>query len=324
MIGYTFPSGSIGDEFHIELLKKIADEDKKHNREKTWPERSADALSKFTTNPNAKIPPLWSQIKPVFMRLQHGKCAFCERPLGADEVAAYEQDVEHFRPKKGVDSWPPPKPIGVLPHPADLPVSVHVGTGYRKLPFHELNYIVACKTCNSRCKGNYFPIAGTAHDFTADSPLDLVSKEKPYLIFPLGKLDDDPESLITFLGYRAEIPANAAGYKKDRAQVTIHFFLLNDPSRSDQLLLGRATQLELLYRKIKAFEKSPVRKRQEAWNDAIAECSSANPFAGCVRAMVRLYLSDKNAACQLMEEACKYRRTLLGAGNLGNIPNQSP
>ena len=324
MIGYTFPSGSTGKAFHVELLEKIADEDKKQHRRATWPKRSAAALSKFTSNPDAKISPLWSEIKPVFTRLQHGKCAFCERPLGADEVAAYEQDVEHFRPKKGVVSWPPRKPIGGMPHPADLPASQQAGAGYRKLPFHELNYIVACKTCNTRCKGNYFPIAGSKHEFTAMNPIGLGSKEKPYLIFPLGQLDDDPESLVTFLGFRAEVPAGAKGYNKERGQVTIHFFLLNDPARADQLFLGRATQLELLYRKILAFERSPVKRRQEAWNDAIAECSSVNPFAGCVRAMIRLYLRDPEAARQLMLEACDYRRTMLGAGYVGNIPSQPP
>lgn len=324
MIGYTFRSGSKGKAFHDELLKEIAKEDKKRKRSKSWLARSAAALKKFTDNPNAELPSLWSEIKPVFTRLQHGKCAFCERPLGTDEVAAYEQDMEHFRPKKGVKSWPPAEPIGATPHPVDMPASAHSGAGYRKLPFHELNYIVACKTCNTRCKGNYFPIAATKHEFGAQSPDGLKAKEEPYLIFPLGGLDVDPETILTYLGFRAGVPSGANEHDKKRARVSIHFFLLNDPTRSDQLFLGRATQLELLYRKIVAFEKSLIKDRQDTWGDVVLECSAVNPFAGCVRAMVRLYLSDPDAARKLMLEACTYRRTMLGAGNLGGIPSAAP
>jgi hypothetical protein len=324
MIGYTFPSKASGEAFHVELLSEIDKEDQKQNRKKSWRDRSDAALKKFTASPDTTIPALWSEIKPVFTRLQHGKCAFCERPLGADEVAAFEQDMEHFRPKKGVTPWPPAKPIGTTLPPADMPTSPRSGNGYRKLPFHELNYVVSCKTCNSRCKANYFPIAGKKHEFSAKSPIGLGAKEQPYLIYPLGGLDDDPESIITFLGYRAEPAPYTKGHSRDRARVSIHFFLLNEPARADQLFFGRATQLELLYHKIVAFENSPEKKRQAAWDDVIIECSSANPFAGCVRAMCRLYHSDPQAARQLMQEACTYRRTMLGAGNLGDVPASPP
>ncbi|MCU0797841.1 MAG: hypothetical protein MUF31_18115 [Akkermansiaceae bacterium] len=324
MIAYTFPSKSAGDSFHDKLLAEIAAEDGRKRRKKSWPDRSAEALAKFLADPSKEIPSLWSEIKPVFTRLQHGKCAFCERPLGADEVSAYEQDMEHFRPKKGLTPWPPKQPLGSLPHPSDIPTSLHSGQGYRHLPFHELNYIVACKTCNSRCKANYFPIAGTKHDFTSKDPVPLLTKEKPYLVYPLGGLDDDPESIITFIGYRADVPKSAKGHKRDRARVIIHFFLLNDPTRSDQLFFGRATQLDLLRGKILDFEKSPAAQRQSAWDQVILECSSVNPFAGCVRSMVRLYRSDPDAAHALLKEASEYRRSMLGAANIKEISSTPP
>jgi hypothetical protein len=42
---------------------------------------------------------IWNEIKPVFMALQHDKCAFCERKLEGGELGTIEHDIEHFRPK---------------------------------------------------------------------------------------------------------------------------------------------------------------------------------------------------------------------------------
>src|SRR5688572_23196854 len=49
---------------------------------------------------------IWSEVKPVYMRLQGGgKCAFCERKMESDVRGRGEQDVEHFRPKSSVREW---------------------------------------------------------------------------------------------------------------------------------------------------------------------------------------------------------------------------
>lgn len=45
--------------------------------------------------------PHWSAIKSAFMKLQHFKCAYCERRLESQEIGRIEHDLEHFRPKKG-------------------------------------------------------------------------------------------------------------------------------------------------------------------------------------------------------------------------------
>ena len=62
--------------------------------------------------------PHWGDIKGVFVRLQHYKCGYCERPMprpqrpaGDDTTGATwggrrEYDVEHFRPKGRVERWP--------------------------------------------------------------------------------------------------------------------------------------------------------------------------------------------------------------------------
>src|SRR5215203_5760547 len=52
--------------------------------------------------------PTWSAIKGVYMKLQHNKCAYCERRLEGPEYGRVEHDVEHFRPKNAVKVWPTP------------------------------------------------------------------------------------------------------------------------------------------------------------------------------------------------------------------------
>lgn len=323
MISYSVPVIAPATDFHSALLAAIAEYDKSQGRTKAWPVRAAAALKKFQAKPNGQLDALWSQIKPVYVRIQggSGKCAFCERLLGADEVAAYESDVEHFRPKKGVTPWPPSEPIGQTPYPADLPNSKGKGNGYRHLPYHELNYIVACKTCNTRCKANYFPVAGR-HSFAAKSPVALRNKEKPYLIYPLGGMDDDPETLITFVGCKA-VPAKPKSdtYNWNRARISIAFFLLNDPAREDQLILERATRLDLLGHKIETFEKSSASNRDAAWDEVKAEGAASQPHAGCVRAMIRLYARDAITARKLIADARTYRSSKLNLARwAANLP----
>ena len=312
MIAYDFSASTASMDFHTRLLVEIAAHDTREGRKKAWPVRSAAALKEFLGAARGKPSALWSEIKPVYVRLQHGKCAFCERLLGADEVAAYESDVEHFRPKKGVRPWPPPQPIGDAPYPADLPSTPGKGAGYRQLPYHELNYMVACKTCNTRCKANFFPVA-KKHQFSATDPLSLHKAEEPYLIYPLGDLDEDPEFIVTFQGLKAiPAPPSSDGYRFNRARIVIAFFLLNDLAREDQLLLERAYRLELLGYKIEEFEKSKGQAKRDAlWQDVIAEGAPNQPHANCVRSMIRLYRQDPATARQQIAEARTYRRSKL-------------
>jgi len=125
------------------------------------------------------------------------KCAFCERSLESKKYGKIEQDVEHFRPKASVKNWPVPaalKKLGVAP------TAVPAGAkGYHLLPHHLFNYAAACKPCNSVLKKDYFPIAG-AYATDGSDPAALTAGEQPYLIYPIGQVDDDPETLIDFHG----------------------------------------------------------------------------------------------------------------------------
>ncbi|HEV7403850.1 MAG TPA: hypothetical protein VGO11_13015 [Chthoniobacteraceae bacterium] len=170
------------------------------------------------------------------MKLQHGKCAFCESLLG--EQPAFDlvkQDVEHFRPKNGIESWPTNKLREKLKLAADLPSSPHTAKGYTFLAYHELNYAASCKTCNSTLKANYFPTVNKPNS-KGKNPALLTKAEQPYLLYPIGDFDVSPQKIITFVG-PVPLPAQPAGAADghNRARVTIAFFGL---SVRDDLIYG--------------------------------------------------------------------------------------
>lgn len=73
----------------------------------TWRSRTAARTKKFLKAKRYdEEAGLWSEIKPVFMSLQHNKCAFCERRLEGPRHGRIEHDLEHFRPKSEVRVWP--------------------------------------------------------------------------------------------------------------------------------------------------------------------------------------------------------------------------
>ena len=107
----------------------------------------------------------------------HGKCAFCEALIAADQPG----DMEHFRPKGRVtdaNNQDIPKEDG-SPHP-----------GYYWLAYNCKNLLPVCKDCNSPSsdnsggvrigKWNQFPV----EDYRAERPGEEVN-EKPLLINPV-------------------------------------------------------------------------------------------------------------------------------------------
>jgi hypothetical protein len=137
--------------------------------------------------------PFWSEVKGVFRELQGNKCAYCERVLPSGEVGVYEHDVEHFRPKGGIQPWPVPIALSTAGIVCSRPPDDN--KGYYLLAYHPQNYAVSCKTCNEGIKKSYFPIA-RVYELTGEDPQLLLQHELPLLIFPLGDFDDDPETII--------------------------------------------------------------------------------------------------------------------------------
>ncbi|MFL6863399.1 MAG: hypothetical protein ACJ8DZ_10390 [Allosphingosinicella sp.] len=235
---------------------------------------------------------LWSQVKIVFMRLQHFKCVFCERAMAQEEAGKIEQDVEHYRPKNAVKPWTVPADLG---HEGVIAGSGRAD-GYFWLAYDVLNYAAACKPCNTPRKSNHFPIGGK-HGIVPQSVEALNRVERPHLIFPLI---DDAEDLITFEGILA-VPRHRHGPRYHRALVTIALLGLNireelweDRFRTIAQMISDAEVAEVGH--------SPARRRhaREALEDAVSERA---PQAGCARAFRRLIDQDPDRAWQIYCDA---------------------
>jgi hypothetical protein len=152
---------------------------------------------------------IWSEIVGVYMRIQHHKCAYCERLLSGPRFGRIEHDLEHYRPKNAVKKWSPRS------EHINYPTGSAWSEGYYLLAYHIFNYVTACKVCNTPLKSNYFPIAAP-RGLQQNNPRHLRT-EKPFLIYPLGRIDKDPESLITFDGIISK-PKGHWGHRFRRAQ----------------------------------------------------------------------------------------------------------
>jgi hypothetical protein len=245
---------------------------------------------------------IWSEVKVVYMRLQgDAKCAYCERKLESEEFGRVEQDVEHFRPKGNVKSWNVPKRL------RDLGIAVTAAPtekrGYFLLPYHPLNYAAACKPCNSALKGDRFPIAGP-YNLQGEDPTQLKS-EQPYLLYPIGNADDDPETLIRFYGVAPQ-PVATSGYHRHRALVTIEFFKLDDATRRKNLILERARIIIVLYalfEKLRGDAAAAEKERARQLVDAFTQPTT--PHANCARSFMRLCETQATEARAVSDQAFK-------------------
>lgn len=239
----------------------------------------------------------WSQIKSAFIKLQKNKCAYCERQLGNDRRSRIEHDVEHFRPKSSVKLWPD----------AGGPLKYKFVTGdasekgYYLLPYNIFNYTTACKTCNSTLKTNFFPVGGAritnTDDFTA------LKAEKPLLIYPLGDLDADPETLITFQGV-LPVPKVSRGDKYRRARVTIDLFELD--TRED-LLQQRAAIIDKLWlaHSVLQLPGVPDEMRADAQRILDLAQSPGSAHTNCARAFIKLCRTDEAKARKFKDLAAQ-------------------
>jgi hypothetical protein len=224
---------------------------------------------------------IWSEVKPVFIEIQKQKCVFCERQFETAEYGRIEYDLEHFRPKSSVEPWPP-KGWKVTYQSAMGDPSP---TGYFWLAYDLQNYAASCKVCNTPLKSNYFRVAGSRG--AAETAVDKLQREKPYLCYPIGTFDDDPEDLVTFIATTA-VPAAKTGHKRRRGEVIIDFFQLN---QRDQLHHERARMIAILAAALKSIDAG----LDVAENAVVVEqCAEPHvPHAGCLRAYRRLWDGDR-------------------------------
>lgn len=197
------------------------------------------------------------------------------------------------------------KPWKVPEHLAALGIKAtavpHEKRGYFLLPYHLFNYAAACKPCNSALKSDRFPIAGT-YNLTSEDPAQL-KNEKPYLIYPIGDCDTDPEQLIRFHGVSPQ-PVAMRGYRRHRALVTIEFFKLDDLNRRKHLIRERAViiialfpQLEKLSQDVSAADKAKARQIVEGFTQPTA------PHTNCARSFRDLFGIHPDAAKAIFDKA---------------------
>lgn len=235
---------------------------------------------------------IWRELKPLFAELQgDGKCAFCEKRLDLRKSGRSSGDIEHYRPKKGVEAWSTHHPITV---------GASETRCYYLLAFHLRNYLLACEICNQDYKGNFFPIAGPR--CPADSPLPrYLIAERPYLPHPLDPNDEDPEQLIEFVGV-TPIPRSEHGtHSYWRAIVTIELLGLTGGTRFD-LDYERALVIANLYQAL--ISANPV--------DPVAQWTirglldNTQPHRNCARSFKRLFDLNRNTAALAAEQAVTY------------------
>jgi len=168
----------------------------------------------------------WREVKKELSDYQHGKCCFCER--GRDSNG--ESDVEHFRPKNARNG---------------KPASGH--HGYWWLAYNWDNLFFACKECNSKFKGNEFPLIDEASRAANES--DNLSVETP-IFFDL--INENPETYIAY-DWVGNLPLPTAKQNDPnmRAKKTIQILGL---ATRNNLALERAEKLTAMKAHVGAIE----------------------------------------------------------------------
>lgn len=254
----------------------------------------------------------WSAVKSVFSARQNNKCIYCERLLASPKYGAVEHDLEHYRAKKRVLVWPPKAakkrsaPYGFATGDASL-------KGYYWLAYELGNYAVACKSCNSGLKRDYFPIAGTRATAPAATVADLNTAEQPFLLFPFGNDGDDPDA---FFGFEGIVPqpkqtaAAVADHAYRRALVTIHFFRLADPAR-EELFRERFWAIDRLWSQLELRETTPhAPKKAAAEREIQSMLEETQPHVACIRAFKALFDADPLKAFEIHETASAYLKSM--------------
>ncbi|QQR88016.1 MAG: hypothetical protein IPJ76_07325 [Flavobacteriales bacterium] len=271
-------------------------------RGKSWRERAEERTRGFIDAEGyTKETAIWSEVKPVFDGLQMGKCAFCERALESKK----EKDIEHFRPKSGLKAWKPPK--GFDATGLTFSTITSPDPGYYKLVYHLLNYSVACARCNGDLKSNMFPIGVKTHDVKGADPVKL-KREKPYLVFPIGNWDEDPEDLIDFEGLfpLPKKKKGTAGYQ--RARVTIAFFKLDDYNYRREIFRGRAEAIEKIgmARELLSGTGTTAALRDQCKAIIAYQTSPQAQYTSCARAFNGLWDSDVVKARKIFKIAVDF------------------
>jgi len=244
---------------------------------------------------------IWSEIKHVYMTLQHNKCAYCERRLAGPPFGDVEHDVEHFRPKSPVKAWPTPTIASERGISYAFATGEAADPGYYLLAYSPLNYATACKTCNSPLKASYFPVAGARNTTVADPT--LLESEEAFLVYPLGSFDADPEEILTFDGI-IPVPVEETGKTARRAKVIIDFFEL---ANRGELRRERSKIIVVLWIAHRLSLTGSPEDQRFARKSIETLTAPDSPHTSCARAFLRLIREDPTRAEILATKANDYR-----------------
>jgi hypothetical protein len=171
------------------------------------------------------------------------------------------------------------------------------------MAYYILNYATACKECNSVLKRNLFPITGKRL-CSAKAPAKLKS-EGALLIYPIGRVDSDPEDLIEFQGISPQAKATA-GLDRLRAMVTIEIFRLDDWRERKSLIQDRLEWIEKLFWALQRRDRGAPANDVVAARKAIARLTSTTfRHANCLRSFLRLFERNPDEAEGLYEDAMR-------------------
>ncbi len=130
----------------------------------------------------------------------------------------------------------------------------------------------------------------------------MVADEQPYLIYPLGSVDVDPETLIEYHGLSPRAKKRR-GWSRRRALVVIAFFRLDDASGRKNLFRERARLLQVVYPQLvkESDQAMSAQERRRATELLSRFTADHSPQANCVRSFVRLFRSNPDSARALIE-----------------------
>lgn len=150
-----------------------------------------------------------------------------------------------------------------------------------------------------------------AHVLDGDDPRKLNVREKPYLLFPVGKWADDPAKFLAFLGISPHAVAKS-GFDRLRALATIEFFALDDIAARKNLFRERATILVSMYPQLEvlATSASSAARKKRAEKVVDAATSFKAPHANCARSFKRLFERAPGQALEMFDAAAEYVQSI--------------
>ncbi len=247
---------------------------------KVKPHRDAAAAA-VKAKQKPAFPEIWKDFKAGFSAAQHLKCGYCETFTAANQAG----DVEHVAPKgelRILSVDPAEWGVEVDEALSNLKSGSRKGVdlsdrGYWWLAYDWKNYLFACTVCNSKYKGNYFPLEPTPKPGWVPT-----AKSKKHAPLLLGCFDD-PSPWRHFEVVRT---TGALAGKTPRGIATVATCgLFRETLRKARFSIAR-----LAYGFIEEIVKDPADPRAWRWLHQLG--SIEQMFAGAVRAIAEKELAQ--------------------------------